>query len=78
MYEVGPIDDLARLPDDLAPEFAELRTALELSPWTVGRPYLESNPTGMRVETFGRGRALLVFGISEYERRVNVFDLVVL
>ena len=54
-----------------------IRTALEVSPWTVGRPYRGSNPSGIRVASFGDGRALLVFGVSDQERRW-LFDLVIL
>ena len=78
MYEVQPLDDLVAVPSDLLPALAELGAALEVSPLTVGRPYVRSNPSGMRVVSFGQGRALLVFGVSEQERMVWLFDLVVL
>ncbi len=78
MYEVEPIDGLGAVPADLLPALAEIRTALEVSPWTVGRAYRGSNPSGMRVASFGDGRALLVFGVSDQERSVWLFDLVIL
>lgn len=69
MYEVDSIDVVVGdLPDALFAALAELRTALELSPWTVGRPWVVSNATGMRIVAFGEGRALLVFGVLELER----------
>ncbi|MEJ2861683.1 hypothetical protein [Actinomycetospora flava] len=78
MYEVDPLDDeVGSLPGDLLAEFAEVCRALELSPRTVGRPWVASNPTGLRVVTFGAGLAALVFGVIEDERRVFLVSLVV-
>ncbi|MFC5140667.1 hypothetical protein ACFPK1_20690 [Actinomycetospora rhizophila] len=54
-----------------------MRTALERSPWTVGRPWVATNPTGLRTLTFGAGRAVLVFGIIDRERRVFLVSLVI-
>jgi hypothetical protein len=78
VYEVDPLDGgVGSLPDDLLAAFAEVRTALELSPWTVGRPWVATNPTGMRVVTFGQGRAALVFGVIERDRRVFLVSVVI-
>lgn len=78
MYAVDPPDDhVGTVPDDLLAEFAEVRAALELSPRRVGRPWVATNPSGLRVVTFGAGRAALVFGVIEHERRVFLVSLVV-
>ena len=80
MYEVDPLDGFDRIPSELLVDLAELRAALELelSPWTVGHPWIAANPTGLRVASFGDGRGLLVFGVRDTDRRVAVSDLVVL
>jgi hypothetical protein len=36
----------------------------------------DTNPTGMRVVTFGQGRAALVYGIIDRDRRVFLVSLV--
>lgn len=78
MYEVDPLDaSVGDPPDDLLADFAELRAALEVSPRTVGRPYLDSDPAGMRTVDFGNGRALLTYGVIEHDRRVFLISLVI-
>ena len=77
MYEVDPIEGLYDLPNDVLAGLAELRAALELSPHSVGRPWVRTNPTGMRVAEFVSGRAFLVFGVLEQEGRVAIYDLIV-
>jgi hypothetical protein len=58
MYTVEPVGDdidasIAALPPELLEDFAELRAALDVSPWTVGRPLVPTNPEGLRVATIG-------------------------
>ncbi|WP_433788420.1 hypothetical protein ACQPX6_20935 [Actinomycetospora sp. CA-101289] len=78
MYEVDPLDDsVGALPDDLLADFAEVRAALELSPRTLGRPWVALNPSGLRAVTSGDGRAVLVYGIIDHERRVFLVSLVI-
>ncbi|GAA4939277.1 hypothetical protein EV188_10696 [Actinomycetospora succinea] len=78
MYEVDPLDEaVGTLPEELSADFLEVRTALERSPWTVGRPWVATNPTGLRTVTFGAGRAVLVFGIIDRECRVFLVSLVI-
>jgi hypothetical protein len=56
VYEVDPLDEsVGDLPDDLLADFAELRAALAVSPGTVGQPFIEANPSGIRTVVFGRG-----------------------
>ena len=75
MYRVVPVgDDIAAaidaLPTELLDAFAELRVALEVSPWTVGTPYVPSNPTGSRSATFGPGgRGLVVYAVEDSDRQ---------
>lgn len=81
MYVVEPVgEDVAAaidaLPLDLLSDFAELRAALELSPWTVGVPLAPSNPTGLRVATIGAaGTGQVVFHVMERERAVPIVQM---
>lgn len=83
MYRVEPAgEDVAAaidaLPGDLVPAFAELRVALEVSPWTVGWPYVADNPTGMRIAEFGWvATATVVYGVIERDRLVTLIQLTV-
>lgn len=66
----------AALPPELLADFAELRTALEVSPWTVGRPLVPANPTGLRVATIGpAGTGQVVFHVLERDRVVPVVQV---
>jgi hypothetical protein len=73
----GDIDDsIAALPPDLQPGFAELRAALEVSPWTVGTPLVPSNPTGLRVATIGASSTgTVVYHVLERDRRVAIVQV---
>jgi hypothetical protein len=47
VYRVEPVGEditsaIDALPPDFLPAFAEVRVALEVSPWSIGQPY---NPT---------------------------------
>lgn len=82
MYRVQLLDEVAEavevLPRTCLPDFAELRAALELSPWSVGACYVPTNPTGLRVVDLGdppRGAA--VFGVIERDRLVTIVQLTV-
>ncbi|GLZ53025.1 hypothetical protein Acsp07_26420 [Actinomycetospora sp. NBRC 106378] len=67
---------VAALPAELLPAMAELRTALELAPWSVGTPLVPSNPRGLRVVGFGeRERAQLVYGVVDRDRLVSLLQL---
>ena len=76
MYEVHPVGDdvadaIAALPVELLEGFAELRVALEVSPRTVGDPYVATNPNGSRTAQFGpRGRGLALFVVEDRARSV--------
>lgn len=76
MYEVQPVGDdvvdaIAALPADFLKDFAELRVALEVSPRSVGRPYVPTNPNGSRTVLFGpRGRGLVLFVVEDRARTV--------
>lgn len=66
------------LPTPSLSAFAELRVALELSPWSVGVRYVLENPTGLRLVDVGDPPiASLVFGVIERERLVTVVQLTV-
>lgn len=83
MYEVrsDPVVDAAV--EALTPaglrELAEIRVALELAPWGVGRPYVTAHPErGMRAVDFAAGDAVLVFAILDRDRWVDLLQLIVL
>lgn len=59
--------------------FAELRVALELSPWEVGVRYVPENPTGLRIVDFGDPpQAAVVFGVIARDRLVTIVQLIIL
>ncbi|MDL5155770.1 hypothetical protein [Actinomycetospora termitidis] len=60
-------------------ELAEIRVALEVSPWSVGRPYVTAHPErGMRSIDFDGGDAVLIFAIIDRDRWVELLQLTVL
>ena len=76
MFDVRPVGEdivaaIAALAADFLAAFAELHLALEVAPWSTGRPYVRTNPTGSRSVTFGpEGRGLVVYVVEDRERRV--------
>lgn len=76
MYRVEPVGEdvtaaIDALPRELQPDFEELRAALEATPRSVGAPYVPSNPTGMRIATFGvQGRGMLLYGVIDRDHVV--------
>jgi hypothetical protein len=76
VYDVRPVgEDIAEavdaLPAAFLSAFAELRVALEVSPRTVGQPYVASNPGGSRTASFGPGeRGLVLFVVEDLARQV--------
>jgi hypothetical protein len=83
VYRVEPVgEDVAAAVDALQSalltDFAELRVALEVSPWTVGWPYVTANPGGMRIVEFGTEHtATVVFGVIERDRLVTILQVAV-
>lgn len=81
MYRVEPVGpdvegSIAALPPVLLTDFAELRAALEVSPWTVGAPLVPANPTGLRVATIGpAGTGQVVYHVIERERLVPIVQV---
>ncbi|HEX9337555.1 MAG TPA: hypothetical protein VF892_16790 [Pseudonocardiaceae bacterium] len=64
-----------RLPADALASYAELRTLLELKPWS-GEPVNDRNPDGpVRTLTFGRGLGLVTYLILDDQRRVDVVQV---
>ena len=76
MYRVVPVGEdisavIDALPTNFLADFAELRAALEVAPWSVGEPYHPANPTGSRAATFGPDeRGLVVYAVEDSDRRV--------
>ena len=76
VYSVDPVgEDIApaidALPRDFLTAFAEVRTALEVAPWSVGQPYNPVNPAGSRSATFGPdARGLVIYSIEDSDRRI--------
>jgi hypothetical protein len=63
------------LPAEALTAYAELRVMLETSPWS-GAPYRRENPTGgLRMQTFGAGRGLVVYLILDDQRRVDILQV---
>lgn len=81
MYVVETVGDdidasIAALPAELLDDFAELRAALEVSPWTVGRPLVPTNPGGLRLAMIGpAGTGQVVFHVLERERIVPIVQV---
>ncbi|MEV5569186.1 hypothetical protein AB0L06_03995 [Spirillospora sp. NPDC052269] len=59
--------DLSVLPTEALTAYLELRSALELSPWS-GDQYRPDSPTGgnMRTAAFGGGQGLAIYVIIEH------------
>lgn len=76
MYDVRVVgEDVAEvieaLPAEFLVAFAELQVALEVSPRSVGQPYVATNPGGSRTVVFGPGgRGLVLFVVEDVTRRV--------
>jgi hypothetical protein len=65
-----------RLPAQTLASYAELRTLLELKPWS-GEPVNDDNPDGpVRTLTFGDGLGLVAYLILEDQRRVDVLQVI--
>jgi hypothetical protein len=71
-------EQVAHLPPDAAARFAELRTALELDPWS-GDPYVRANPQApMRSRDFETtsGDGFVVYLVLERDRIVDLIQVV--
>lgn len=80
MYQVEnqeeALDQLAALPAEGLPAYAELLALLEVAPWS-GTPYNRSNPdAGMRTHGFGGDHGLAVYLVLEEQRRVIVLRVI--
>jgi hypothetical protein len=71
--EAAAVDEIAALPAEALPAYAELISLLEVAPWS-GNPYNTQRPdTSMRTHTFGDGgHGLAIYLVLEDERRVVV------
>jgi hypothetical protein len=84
MYRVETVGEdidaaIEALPEDLLAAFAELRVALEVSPRTVGRPYVAANPSGSRTASFGPGdRGMVLYVVQEREQVVAIWQVTAL
>jgi len=71
-------EQIAQLPHDGAARFAELRTALELDPWS-GDPYIRTDPhSSMRTRTFAAasGDGFVVYMVLERDRFVDLLQII--
>lgn len=69
--------ELDALPPDAVAAFLELRTALETSPQTLGRPVRDTPTANMRWVPFGPSElGLVVWYVVERERRVSVVRVI--
>ncbi|MGH3770561.1 MAG: hypothetical protein ACRDRW_04050 [Pseudonocardiaceae bacterium] len=77
MYEVVTDDEVAQqvaaLPDELLPYYAQVLDVLELAPWN-GEPYNNAKPDGvMRKLLFGPGgQAEAIYLVLEHDHRVEL------
>lgn len=69
-------DQIAHLPRDALAAFAEVRTVLEVAPWS-GQSINDANPDApVRSWTFGPdGRGVIYYLVQERERLVDLFDV---
>lgn len=81
MYRVEPVGpdveaSISALPPALLTDFAELRAALEVSPWTVGTALVPTNPAGLRVATIGpAGTGQVVYHVIDRDRLVPIVQV---
>jgi hypothetical protein len=71
--EAAAVNEIAELPAEALPAYAELISLLEVAPWS-GNPYnLQRPDTNMRTHTFGDGsHGLAIYLVLEEDRRVVV------
>jgi hypothetical protein len=71
--EAEAVGEIAALPTEAWPAYAELITLLEVAPWS-GDPYnLQRPDTNMRAHTFGVGaHGLAIYLVLEADRRVVI------
>lgn len=71
--EFAALDEVAALPPEALPAYAELMTLLEVAPWS-GDPYnLQRPDANMRTRTFGGGaHGLAIYLVLEADRRVVI------
>jgi hypothetical protein len=71
--EVAAAREVAALPVEALPAYAELMSLLEVAPWS-GDPYnLQRPDANMRTHTFAsEGRGLVIYLILEPDRRVVI------
>ena len=64
------------LPAEALAYVAELRTLLEVQPWS-GKPLHRKNPQGVQTTTFGQhGEGVAYYLVLEDERRVALLEIV--
>lgn len=77
MYTVETDDDAAKqvaaLPESALPAYAEVRSLLEIAPYS-GEPYNQQHPdAGMRTITFGpHGQGVTYYLMLDHQRRVVI------
>jgi hypothetical protein len=71
--EAAAVDEIAALPAEALPAYAELISLLEVAPWS-GNPYnLQRPDTNMRTHTFSDGgHGLAIYLVLEDDRRAVV------
>lgn len=71
-------EQIAQLPADALPALAELRTVLELNPWS-GEPWVRRPPEApMRSHVFGSasGDGFVVYAVSERDRLGDLLQII--
>jgi hypothetical protein len=71
--EAAALAEVAALPAEVLPAYAELMTLLQVAPWS-GDPYnLQRPDANMRTHTFGEGApGLAIYLVLETDRRVVI------
>ena len=83
MYRVETVGEdvdaaISALPIGLLSAFAELRVALEVAPWDIGRPYVASNPGGSRTASFGpEDRGMVLYAVEEQQQLVLLWQVTI-
>ena len=73
IHDESAVDQIAALPAELLPAYAEALAVLELTPTTAGRPYNDAKPDGpMRELVFGNGAGTITYLNLDRYREVHV------
>jgi hypothetical protein len=71
--ETAALDEVAALPPEALPAYAELMSLLQVTPWSGDPHNLQRPDANMRTHTFGRGaHGLAIYLVLEADRQVVI------